>query len=305
MSWKHCFHRRLRTVTTNAADTSPLRLRTSGHRLRAAAGLLAVFVIAGCSSTDDFFKDQPPPPGDNSQASFAERFRKLIGSEPEKPAPPAASAAGPAASGAEPAASGTEPAAAATPAAAPSAGAASPATSAAANAAAPAATPAGSVPFSAGNPLSTCPAIDIRRGASTLQMTAPGKDNAMAVRYQATFVRTARQCAEAGGNLLIKVGVQGRIILGPAGATGETKLPLRYALVKEGMEPQTLWSKLYLVPVDIPSADPNLTFTHVIEDMAVPMPADKAFSNYVIYVGFDPKGAEEEKPQKRRGRRRH
>jgi hypothetical protein len=169
----------------------------------------------------------------------------------------------------------------------------------------PQATPAAPAPTGLGTPLSNCPPVTIRQGASTLQMTAPGSDNAMAVRYQATFGQTARQCAEVDGNLAIKVGVQGRLILGPAGASGETTLPLRYALVKEGMEPQTLWSKLYLVPVTIPTDDANIPFTHVMEDMVVPMPPNKAYGNYVIYVGFDPKGAEPQKPQRKRRRKSH
>ena len=53
----------------------------------------------------------------------------------------------------------------------------------------------------------TCPPTDIRQGAATLQMNAPGADQALAVRYQATFVRTARQCAVNAGTLSIKVGV--------------------------------------------------------------------------------------------------
>lgn len=158
-------------------------------------------------------------------------------------------------------------------------------------------------PASSADTLENCPAIDIRQGASTLQMTAPGRDNAMAVRYQATFGRTARQCAVVDGNLTIKVGVQGRLILGPAGSPGDTTVPVRYALVKEGMAPQTLWSKLYLVPVAVPPDDPNVPFTHVIEDMVVPMPAGREIDSYVIYVGFDPKGVQEEKPRRKRGQR--
>ena len=297
MSWKKNFCGRDRHTTDDNAAALPAPRPDalpsgSGRRRRIVVGLLAIAVIGGCSSTDDFFKDQPPPPG-GSQASFAERFRKLLGAEPP-PAPPAPPAAPAAATAAAP--DGTTPAESGTP------SAATPGTPSA-SAAAPGAAPATPISVEAGKPLSNCPPVDIRRGASTLQMTAPGSDNAMAVRYQATFAQTARQCAEAGGNLVIKVGVQGRIILGPAGATGETKLPLRYALVKEGMEPQTLWSKLYLVSVTIPPDDPNISFTHVMEDMAVPMPPDKAYGNYVIYVGFDPKGAEQEKPKRRRGRR--
>lgn len=150
-----------------------------------------------------------------------------------------------------------------------------------------------------------CPSIDIRKGAGTLQMNAPGNDQAMGVRYQATFSRTARQCAAEGGNLSIKVGVQGRVILGPAGAAGDTTIPLRYALVQEGIEPKTIWTKLYLVPVSIPQDQSNVLFTHVNEDMTVPMPSTDELSRYVIYVGFDPKGLAEEKQKKPRRGQKH
>lgn len=148
-----------------------------------------------------------------------------------------------------------------------------------------------------------CPPTDIRQGASTLQTTAPGADNAMAVRYQATFSRTARQCAIADGNLSIKVGVQGRLILGPAGGSGDAIVPLRYALVREGVEPKTIWSKLYLVPVAVPAGQLNVPFTHVIEDMVAPMPGGAEFDSYVIYVGFDPQGAAQEKAQQKKPQR--
>jgi hypothetical protein len=97
-----------------------------------------------------------------------------------------------------------------------------------------------------------CPRVDIRQGAATLMMNAPNTAQAsLGLRYQATFGRTARECAARDGALTIKVGVQGRLIVGPAGGPGDTQLPLRYALVREGVEPKTLWSRLYVVPVTI------------------------------------------------------
>ncbi|EJW13651.1 hypothetical protein A33M_1975 [Rhodovulum sp. PH10] len=148
----------------------------------------------------------------------------------------------------------------------------------------------------------TCPPVDIRQGAGTLQMNAPGNDQAMGLRYQATFGRTARSCTVNAGTLSIKVGVQGRLILGPAGAAGETTIPLRYAIVQEGIQPKTIWSKLYTVSVAIGPDQPNVPFTHVAEDIAVPVPSPADLDKYVIYVGFDPKGASEER-HPRRGRR--
>src|SRR5271165_4826655 len=83
-----------------------------------------------------------------------------------------------------------------------------------------------------------CPGVDIRAGASTMNI-AVKSDQATAgdLRYQLSFGQTARECRVQDGNLFIKVGVQGRVILGPFGAPGPVDVPLRYAVVREGPEP--------------------------------------------------------------------
>src|ERR1700760_3588246 len=86
-----------------------------------------------------------------------------------------------------------------------------------------------------------CPLIDIRQGASTLKIGTTGTvasgesdDNgAMALKYQGTFVRAARECALVGGQIVMKIGVQGRVIIGPAGGPGQVIIPLRIAIVQE------------------------------------------------------------------------
>lgn len=149
-----------------------------------------------------------------------------------------------------------------------------------------------------------CPTVEIRQGAATYSQSGP-ESGALALRYQASFGRTARECALRAGNVVIKVGVQGRVIVGPAGAPGQTTLPVRFALVKEGMEPKTIWTRLYSVPVTIPPGQPNVPFMQVEEDMMVPMPPGREFDQYVIYVGFDAEGAalEQKKKPARKPRR--
>jgi len=119
----------------------------------------------------------------------------------------------------------------------------------------------------------------------------------MTIRYQGTIVQLARDCAAASGNLTIKAGVQGRIILGPAGGPGQLEIPLRYALVREGPEPKTIWTKLYKIPVVIPDGQTNVTFTHVEDDLTIPRPRSSELQAYVIYVGFDALAAAE-KPKR-------
>ena len=112
--------------------------------------------------------------------------------------------------------------------------------------------------------------------------------SALGLRYQVTIGRTARECLVRGNMLTIRIGMEGRIILGPAGAPGQVEIPIRYALVQEGPEPKMITTKLHRVPVVIPPGQGNLSFTHVEEDLTVPMPPTSELDVYVIYIGFDP-----------------
>ena len=144
-----------------------------------------------------------------------------------------------------------------------------------------------------------CPSVEIRQGASTYDQSAQDNGSAaLSLRFQASFVRFARECALHGGNVTLKVGVQGRVILGPAGTPGEVTLPVRLAVVKEGISPQTVWTKFYMVPVTLVPGQENVTFTHVEEDMTFPMPPGNQFDQYVVYAGFDPQSAMPEPKKK-------
>jgi len=142
-----------------------------------------------------------------------------------------------------------------------------------------------------------CPTVEIRQGASTFSQSAPDNGSAaLSLRYQANFLRGARECALRAGTVAMKVGVEGRLILGPAGAPGTISLPVRLAVVREGVEPKTIWTKFYSVPVVVPPGESNVLFTHVEEALSFPMPSAKDFDAYVVYVGFDPEsGAAEQK----------
>ncbi len=147
-----------------------------------------------------------------------------------------------------------------------------------------------------------CPPVDVRRGAATLAVNSAGSDpSVMATRYQGTIVQMARECAVRGTEMTIKAGVQGRLILGPAGGPGQIEIPLRYALVREGPAPKTIWTKLYRIPVSIGEGQANATFTHVEEDMIFPRPKPGEIDAYVVYVGFDTLALEEKKKPAKTG----
>ena len=125
----------------------------------------------------------------------------------------------------------------------------------------------------------------------------------MNLRYQVSLGETARECRLAAGVVTMKVGIQGRVVLGPHGGPGKLDVPLRFAVVQEGTEPKTIFTKLERVPVAIPENDQNVLFTHVDEGISFPMPRGGLIDSYVLYVGFDPLGAREIKrppPAKKR-----
>ena len=88
-----------------------------------------------------------------------------------------------------------------------------------------------------------CPDVEVRTGAATLMIgSKPGRGEpaALDVRYQGSIIRTARECHVNAGIMTMKVGVEGRIITGPAGGPGTVDVPLRIAVVQEGMNPKTI-----------------------------------------------------------------
>jgi hypothetical protein len=99
----------------------------------------------------------------------------------------------------------------------------------------------------------------------------------------------------------MRIGVLGRVILGPAGGPGQIDVPLRYAVVQEGAEPKTIATKMYRIPVTIPAGQTNVPFTHVEEAMTFPMPRPSELDAYVVYIGFDAVAKPE--PKAPRGRR--
>ena len=151
-----------------------------------------------------------------------------------------------------------------------------------------------------------CPTVEIRSGASTYAVGPPGADpTATTLRYQVTIARTARECTVLAGTMTLKVGVQGRVILGPVGGAGPIEVPMRLALVQEGPEPKTIWTKAYRVPVTIPPGQGSVPFVHVEEDISFPLPKPAELDAYVLYVGFDPtlvKEPEKKPPPKKKPR---
>lgn len=147
-----------------------------------------------------------------------------------------------------------------------------------------------------------CPSVTVRTGAATLLIGskphAEGPPNPLDVRYQGSITGTARECHVSGGIMTMKVGIEGRIITGPVGGPGEVDVPLRIAVVQEGIDSKTVASKFARETVTVNNAVDRITFVHIEPDISFPVPHPPALiDRYVVYVGFDPLG--EQPPAKK------
>jgi hypothetical protein len=149
----------------------------------------------------------------------------------------------------------------------------------------------------------TCPPVSIRAGASTYAMAAPGKQAVgNDVRFQATITKTARECTLNGGEITAKIGIQGRVIAGAAGAPATVDIPMRIAVVQGGINEKVIATKAYRTTVQM-SEEGSVPFTLVAEDLVYPVPPPGSNAdNYVFYIGFDPQALAPE--PKARGKRR-
>jgi hypothetical protein len=140
----------------------------------------------------------------------------------------------------------------------------------------------------------TCPDVKVRAGASTYAVAAPGKQPVGSdVRYQATITRTARDCNLNAGQITARVGIQGRVIVGPAGAPAAVEVPLRVAVVQGGVNEKTITTTVVRTTVSI-GEGLSVPFSVVAEDIVYPAVSADINDLYIFYIGFDPQALKPE-----------
>jgi hypothetical protein len=129
-----------------------------------------------------------------------------------------------------------------------------------------------------------CPQIEVQDGTSAMRV---GGDANPTVRYQFDILETARECKVEGPQFAVKVGVAGRLLIGPAGSAGAYSAPLR-VVVRDDSTGKPVISKLYKVEADATAAT-NLQapFQFVSEPLMLPYVHKWADEDYTILVGFD------------------
>src|SRR3981189_1034006 len=109
----------------------------------------------------------------------------------------------------------------------------------------------------------------------------------------ATITKTARECSINAGQITARIGIQGHVIAGPAGAPSSVQIPLRVAVVQGGVTEKTIATKAYQTTVSM-SEDSSEPFALVAEDLVYPVPPGATADSYIFYIGFDPQALKPE-----------
>lgn len=114
-----------------------------------------------------------------------------------------------------------------------------------------------------------CPTIDVTEGGSAIQAFAGGRVGEQgSLRSQIAISNLARECAgQPDGSTVVKVGVEGRALLGAGGAAGRYDVPVQI-VVKSGS--RIIANRSTRTSVAIPAGDTQGTFAVVEEGIVVP-----------------------------------
>lgn len=127
-----------------------------------------------------------------------------------------------------------------------------------------------------------CPPIRVRQGAEAYARYARGQTgNPQGLAYQAVLDRQSRNCVVSNGLITVRMGVVGRLLLGPQGTSGSYQVPVRFAVERDGV---AVFSELYTLPVSIQGSEQSGEFVKVVENVAIPYLGNE---DITIWVGFD------------------
>jgi hypothetical protein len=130
-----------------------------------------------------------------------------------------------------------------------------------------------------------CPRFQVwpREGYVTIYEQGRVGDG-LAVMHRGEITKTARECHIEPGQVSVKVGFSGRVLLGPKGASGRVSLPLN-VFVTDAKRAKVVTDKVK-VDVDV-ALDRPIGYFSMVRTLTFSIPEGTRPGEYEVYVGFD------------------
>lgn len=121
-----------------------------------------------------------------------------------------------------------------------------------------------------------CPTVDVMEGGAALRTLAGGN-----VRTQISLGRLARECSRReDGSITVKVGVEARVLLGPAGTPGRFDVPVTFSIKHDE---KVVTSRTARTSAEIERGEAQGFAQIVVDDLSVP---PSVAQDYEIEVGL-------------------
>jgi hypothetical protein len=141
-----------------------------------------------------------------------------------------------------------------------------------------------------------CPVLDVApNGASMRDFGGTAEGGAQSLRNQISISNLARECKDAGSSITMSLGVEGSVLLGPAGAPGTFTVPL---LFEARIKDKVVTTRRETLSVTIPPTESRAFFSTVLTDFSIPKDDDTD-----VYVGLSKSGGPALRPPVHRKRR--
>lgn len=129
-----------------------------------------------------------------------------------------------------------------------------------------------------------CPPIKVRPGSEAMFSYAGQTGDARTLKYQGIIDEVTRNCVVSNGLITVRMGVAGRLLLGPQSTSNNTDVAVRFAVERDGVP---VFTERYVLPVAITPPNQQAEFLKVVENVGIPYVGGETI---IIWVGFDPRG---------------
>jgi hypothetical protein len=130
-----------------------------------------------------------------------------------------------------------------------------------------------------------CPRFNVWSREGYVTIYEPGKvGDGLAVMHRGEITKTARECHIEPGQITVKYGFSGRVLLGPKGKGGRVTLPLN-VFVTDAKREKLVTDKV-AVDVDIALEKP-IGYFSLVRTVTFPFPEGSRPAEFEVFVGFD------------------
>lgn len=106
----------------------------------------------------------------------------------------------------------------------------------------------------------------------------------LAILHRGEITKTARECLSSPGQVTVRYGFSGRVLLGPKGKTGTVSLPVK-VVVTDAKRAKVATDSLK-VDVDVVVEKP-IGYFSAVKSITIPVPEGSRPGEFEVFVGFD------------------